>query len=273
MAPALLTNDKLADKKGKQSKQNKRKMDPENHIQEESNQDDTVAKNREKTSKRNKGALAVSLTDEKNLPNSDKKVKSKRSKKNSLNGDLSDKTGGNPEKNPETISTNENKTKDLLQSNNNSADLNSSSKKVPETNSSNGSPTKSRKRKNEKPISDGEMKVKVPKASKQERVKHDLEPNVTVDLSSLKLTLASEDKFISNLLINIPSQSISIPSKQDSDGSSNEMEEIETSLPENRASNPEELQLRLAAKLDQFQGIKSFSKSLKDFIHFHLLIT
>merc|ERR1711928_219972 len=55
---------------------------------------------------------------------------------------------------------------------------------------------------------------------------------------------------------NIPSQSVSIPSKQDSDDSSAEMEETETDQPNNRAANPEELQLRLTAKLNQFQGKK-----------------
>ena len=85
----------------------------------------------------------------------------------------------------------------------------------------------------------------------------DVAKSVTIDFTSLKMKLSSDGVFISHLLTNIPWTSISIPTQHDSDGSSDEMqEESETDQPYSRASNPEELQLRLAAKLNQLQGKK-----------------
>ena len=91
MAPALLTNDKLADKKGKQSsKQNKRKMDPESHTQEELSKDRKNNSDSQEIVKQNKIAAVVNHLAEKTVSNGTKKAKSKKSKKNSLNGEVSE---------------------------------------------------------------------------------------------------------------------------------------------------------------------------------------
>jgi len=252
MAPALLTNNKLADKKGKQSsKQNKRKMDPENHIQEESNKEGKISSNNsEEVSKQIKVTPSVDHSAKKTVLDGSKKMKAKKSRKNNSDGELSASIETS-EKKSEELNLGEDLSK-LLPQKKDKTDLNSDSGKA-EKNGSIVSPVKSRKRKNKNSAVDGETEVKVPK---QDITKPDLEPDVMVDLTSLKLKLSSEDNFISSLLTNIPSQSVSIPSKQDSDESSNEMEETETDKPDNRASNPEELKQRLAAKLNQFQGKK-----------------
>ena len=274
MAPALLTNDKLADKKGKQSsKQNKRKMDPESHTQEELSKDRKNNSDSQEIVKQNKIAAVVNHLAEKTVSNGTKKAKSKKSKKNSLNGEVSEEVDMSSQKKIEEtlpeIKTTEDSSK-LAEQTKNEADLNSGPGKTAETNNLTDSTGKSRKRKNRKQIVNEDSEVKASKVSKKDITKPDAKPDVMVDFTSLKLKLSSEDEFISTLLTNIPSQSVSIPSKQDSDDSSAEMEETETDQPNNRAANPEELQLRLTAKLNQFQGINGIRNFSWYFIYFIL---
>jgi len=249
MAPALLTNDKMADKKLKQSsKQNKRKMDPEIH--EEVKNGEKIEKKLEKISKSNKShKLVTNCVDEASTKKAKQSPKPKRIK-TEINGEVSDKEeikeskqSSIAENNMEDSQTTSKVVSEKsLNHDGKETDLNSSMEKCPETNGLVESPTKvHNKKKNKKKVSNLDAQAK----------------SATIDFTSLKLKLSSEDAFISNLLTNIPSQSSSIPSQHDSDGSSDEMqEESETDQPNNRASNPEELQLRLAAKLNQFQGKK-----------------
>lgn len=81
------------------------------------------------------------------------------------------------------------------------------------------------------------------------------EKRVPIDFTVLKTQLSSENLFISSLLTNIPTQSIS--SVQDRDGNTTCLDvhltkEIKA---EGRADDHEELKQRLEAKLSQFKGI------------------
>merc|ERR1711911_14486 len=193
--------------------------------------------------KQNKIAAVVNHLAEKTVSNGTKKAKSKKSKKNSLNGEVSEEVDMSSQKKIEEtlpeIKTTEDSSK-LAEQTKNEADLNSGPGKTAETNNLTDSTGKSRKRKNRKQIVNEDSEVKASKVSKKDITKPDAKPDVMVDFTSLKLKLSSEDEFISTLLTNIPSQSVSIPSKQDSDDSSAEMEETETDQPNNRAANPEE---------------------------------
>ncbi|KAK4002720.1 surfeit locus protein 6 homolog [Daphnia magna] len=78
-----------------------------------------------------------------------------------------------------------------------------------------------------------------------------------IDLVALKKQLSSEDLFISSLLTNIPTQGVSTVQDLDSNkvgvDNNSSTQKIDAG---NRASNPEELKERLAAKLSQFTGKK-----------------
>lgn len=81
-----------------------------------------------------------------------------------------------------------------------------------------------------------------------------VEERVPIDFEALKSKLSAEDRFISNLLTNIPTQGPTVSAENGSENIDN-VAPTENGVAVNRASNPEELKERLAAKLSQFQGI------------------
>ena len=106
--------------------------------------------------------------------------------------------------------------------------------------------------KNSKLSSKQNMKKMDPKCPEPE------EKRGPIDVEALELQLSSEDLFISNLLTNIPTQGVS--TVQDFEGNEISVDNSSTKKVDvgNRASNPEELKERLAAKLSQFTGVLLF---------------
>merc|ERR1711928_47804 len=170
---------------GKQSsKQNKRKMDPESHTQEELSKDCKNNSDSQEIVKQNKIAAVVNHLAEKTVSNGTKKAKSKKSKKNSLNGEVSEEVDMSSQKKIEETLPEIKTTED-------------SSKLAEQTKNLTDSTGKSRKRKNRKQIVNEDSEVKASKVSKKDITKPDAKPDVMVDFTSLKLKLSSEDEFIS----------------------------------------------------------------------------
>ena len=96
------------------------------------------------------------------------------------------------------------------------------------------------------------------KVSKQNLKKMDpgIEPEErkSIDLAVLKEQLSSEDLFITSLLTNLPKQGVSLTADSDNEDESNDEVTSPKVVDANRATDPEELKERLAAKLAQFKG-------------------
>lgn len=108
-------------------------------------------------------------------------------------------------------------------------------------------------------------------SSKQNRKKmdpnDDIEQNnkpLRVDFAALKAKLAAEDSFISGLLANIPVQGASID-PEDGSETSEDVGSLTAEGSQSRATNPEELKERLAAKLSQFKGMKELLQVVEHF--------
>ena len=112
-------------------------------------------------------------------------------------------------------------------------------------------------------LTNGKGVDKAKTKSKQNRKKMDLngdgveeEKPTHIDFGALKAKLVAEDTFISGLLAHIPIQVVTVD-PEDGSETSEEVLPAQAERLTNRATNPDELKEKLAAKLSQFKGKKN----------------